>query len=80
MGGPRNKRTAGGGVLQPQGVINAGGAAPGALPSLSPGPRRGGGFFMAAVGPVRSFYPWGNFEATICENTHDNQQEQAYYR
>jgi hypothetical protein len=38
-----------------------------------PGPRSGGGFFMAGVGPVRSFYPWGNFEATIRENTHDNQ-------
>jgi hypothetical protein len=49
MGGPRNQRTAGGGVLQPQGVIHAGDAAPGALPPLSPGPRRGGGFFMAAV-------------------------------
>jgi hypothetical protein len=46
----------------------------------STGPRHGGGFFMAGVLPVRSFYPWGNFEAAIRENTHDNQQEQAYYR
>ena len=73
MGGPRNQRTAGGGVLQPQGVIHAGGADPGTLPPLSLSPRRGGGFFMAEVLPVRSFYPWGNFEATIRENTHDNQ-------
>jgi hypothetical protein len=46
----------------------------------SVGPRHGGGFFMAAVLPVRSFYPWSNFEVTIRENTHDNQQEQTYYR
>ena len=46
----------------------------------SVGPRHGGGFFMAGVLPVRSFHPWGNFEATIRENTHDSQQEQAYYR
>jgi hypothetical protein len=45
-----------------------------------PGPRSGGGFFMAGVLPVRSFHPWGNFEATIRENTHDSQQEQAYYQ
>ena len=50
MGGPRNQRTAGGGVLQPQGVIHGGGASPGARPAPLPGPRDGGGFFMAAVG------------------------------
>jgi hypothetical protein len=45
MGGPRNQRTAGGGVLQPQGVIHAGGAAPGALPALFNWPPPWQGFF-----------------------------------
>jgi hypothetical protein len=55
MGGPRNQRTAGGGVLQPQGVIHAGGAAPGALPAPFNWPPPWRGFFYGCSGASMVF-------------------------
>jgi hypothetical protein len=79
MGGARDQRTTGGGVLQPQGVIPAGGVL---LPSPSTPPQASasaGAFLMAALWPEwRSPLP-ADLEARIRDNTDDTRQEQAYY-
>jgi len=77
MGGARDQRTAGGGVLQPQGLNEAGGVASGCRLLHSMGPCDRGGIFCVRGGPCIGRFGGPPAQANLAEPADDEPPHQV---